>query len=525
MALPRFFERVADSVLPIMNGVRREDFATKLVGTAVTLEAPAEGLDPNSGLGFVFAANLCARVYPTIGLIGPSALTDEAAHLIRRINPQCELKMNSQPGPILSFRKQPESPGVFVSACGWNVVIDKAPRKREPAQIPAALAAGALGAGELFRTAFGPLLGARGRTRPTAGGFNLVTLAKWSADVRELEENLELGDFHLVGAGAVGEAAAEVLRQVNVRGHITVVDDERVTEANLQRHVLAGDVDEGELKTALINRAFDGRQIHVDSVVAKWGAHLAAQPGAVRTALVAVDSATTRIAIQAALPLRIYNAFTGRLDLGWSRHENFGVDPCLACLYWPDAARPNRHEEIADALNEHPLRVLSYLAGSLPVGSPLKQVGDVPGLEKPLGWERWLQSSILDDIGRASGLKPVDLQRWADRSIDHLYREGICGGTLILSHTNGRTRLMEVPLAHQSALAGIMLATEFLIASSPHLISLRPEPTEARYDVLREPNQILARPRSRTPRCICGDADYLDRYVDRWEQDPLRASS
>ncbi len=522
MGLPRFFDRVADSVLPVMNGVRRDDFAAKLAATAVTLEAPAGSHEANLGLGFLLAANLCARVYPAIGLIGPSELTDNAAELIRWVNPKCDLTTGVDPNPRLSFRKQPESPGGFVTASGWNAVIDSMPRKPEPAQVPAALVAGALGASELFRTVFGPLLGNRARTKSTPGGFNLVTLAKWSSGVDSLEDGLDLGDFHLVGAGAVGEAAAEVLRRVNVRGHITVVDDEYVTEANLQRYVLAGDVDEGDFKTTVIDRALSGGQLIVKPVSAKWGAHPAAQPNAVTTVLVAVDSAGSRIAIQAALPLRIYNAFTGRLDLGWSRHEHFGVDPCLACLYWPDTPRQNRHEEIASSLGQHPLRVLGYLASGQPVGTPLRQVGDVPGLEKPPDWQMWLNSSLLADIGSASGLQAGELEGWADKSIDFLYREGVCGGTLVLSQTDGSTTVMEVPLAHQSALAGIMLATEFLIASSPHLISLRPELMEARYDVLGEPNQILARPRSRSPHCLCGDADYLERYANRWKQAPLQ---
>ena len=50
--------------------------------------------------------------------------------------------------------------------------------------------------------------------------------------------------------------------------------------------------------------------------------------------------AMARIGIQAGLPLRIYNAFTGPLDLGWSRHERFGDEPCLACLYWPTGTFP-----------------------------------------------------------------------------------------------------------------------------------------------------------------------------------------
>ena len=54
--------------------------------------------------------------------------------------------------------------------------------------------------------------------------------------------------------------------------------------------------------------------------------------------LVALDSPEARIAVQASLPGPLYNAWTHPADVGWSRHERFGEDPCLACLYWPDEA-------------------------------------------------------------------------------------------------------------------------------------------------------------------------------------------
>src|ERR1700694_1181264 len=124
MGLPRFFDRVAGSVLPVMQGARGHDFAQKRAPTAVTLEAPARSHEANLSLGFLLAANLCARVYPAIGLIGPSELTANASGLIRWVNPKGDLTTGVDPSPRLSFRKQPESPGGFVLASGWNAVID-----------------------------------------------------------------------------------------------------------------------------------------------------------------------------------------------------------------------------------------------------------------------------------------------------------------------------------------------------------------------------------------------------------------
>jgi len=72
----------------------------------------------------------------------------------------------------------------------------------------------------------------------------------------------------------------------------------------------------------------------------------------VPTVLAALDTPEARIAVQAGLPEHVYNAWTQPADLGWSRHEAFGTQPCLVCLYWPDRRQPSQHELIADALGQ-----------------------------------------------------------------------------------------------------------------------------------------------------------------------------
>ncbi len=75
-----------------------------------------------------------------------------------------------------------------------------------------------------------------------------------------------------------------------------------------------------------------------------------------------------------------------------------------------------------------------------------------------------------------------------------------------------------VPLAHQSALAGILLATQFIVATVEELRAARPEAIEARLDVLAGLPQVMARPRARNPGCFCGDSVFREVYrvkVDR----------
>jgi hypothetical protein len=75
---------------------------------------------------------------------------------------------------------------------------------------------------------------------------------------------------------------------------------------------------------------------------------------------------------------------------------------------------------------------------------------------------------------------------------------------------------VSVPLAHQSALAGILLASWVFIDRVPELRALRPAATQARYDVLRGAKQIAPRKRGRAPRCMCSDLDFLEAYEARW---------
>ena len=209
-----------------------------------------------------------------------------------------------------------------------------------------------------------------------------------------------------------------------------------------------------------------------------------------------------------ACPVRFTNAWTQPADSGWSRHEHFGEEPCLACLYSPQHKAPSRHEQIAAAFGQHPLRVLAYLVHRLPVGLPLPPGGVpvVPGLDAPPDAERWFATSIADDIAAAAGIEVGELAGWRERSLADVYQDGICGGALMHLNVGEAPREVLVPLAHPSAFAGVMLAVELLVAEAPELRVERPSAIEGRYDVLAGLPQVLARPRARSAGCLCGDA-------------------
>ncbi|MDX6516046.1 MAG: hypothetical protein QOH73_1712, partial [Gaiellaceae bacterium] len=261
----------------------------------------------------------------------------------------------------------------------------------------------------------------------------------------------------------------------------------------------------------LLKERLEHSGIDVVPVPARWHAGLVESQ--VPT-LVALDSPNARIGVQASLPGPIYNAWTQPADVGWSRHERFGDDACLACLYWPDHEVPSQHEQVAQAFRQHPLRMLGYLVRPLPIGLPLPPGGTpiLPDLPAPPDAERWERTPLVDDIAAAAGIEVSELAAWRDSPLADVYQEGICGGALLHLNVGEAPREVLVPLAHQSVFAGVMLAVELIAASVPELRQLRPAAAEARYDVLAGLPQIMPRPRARTAACLCGDVVWRDVY-------------
>jgi hypothetical protein len=130
----------------------------------------------------------------------------------------------------------------------------------------------------------------------------------------------------------------------------------------------------------------------------------------------------------------------------------------------------------------------------------------------------WTARALLDDVLERFPGNDAARNAWSGRAVDELYREGFCGGAIITVGANGTPQDVLVPLAHQSVLAGIMLASALLAATDPTLAIARPAQLEARFDVLRGLPQTPVLPRVRTDGCICADRDFVDAYVATYEE-------
>jgi hypothetical protein len=292
----------------------------------------------------------------------------------------------------------------------------------------------------------------------------------------------------LVGAGAIGNAAAWALSRTEINGEVHIVDHERIDLGNLQRYVLAARSDVGAVKSELLAGNFQGplSAVPFDMDLASY---LQENGHVHQRMLLALDSARDRRAAQASLPKWVANAWTQPGDLGVSTHD-FLNGACVSCLYLPDRAGRNEDEIIAEAL-----------------GIPDRVTEVRTLLFRSEGTPR----TLLEAIASARNVDIARLLPFEGRTVRSLYTEGFCGGAVIPLGQMGAPRAeVHVPLAHQSALAGILLAA----AAVRHALGGAKGSKITQLDVLKRLPTELTRPAAKPERqnCICQDADYRDAF-------------
>ena len=507
MTLAPFFSRVRDAVGGTA-AITADELDAALEDTVVSVSFGDRAAEhqPLSD-GGVLLVDLLARLYPRITIEGPAELRRRATLHAEAINPGIEIvdTTTKDERVVRVVYGGSDDSRLCLDADGWQVQLDQPPiEPHRQVMAPAADGAACIAAAEVFRDVFAGALGSRARIGRQPGALDLVTGTPIPAPVVDLE-GIDLGEIHLAGAGAIGQSCIHTLRNSGPVGHLVVVDPETIELSNLQRYVLTTPKDVGSRKVDVVTRNLDNAGWSSDAVFAHWGADPRCGPRR-RCVLAALDTARDRIGVAAGIHDAVYNAWTQPADVGWSRHEDFGVTPCLACLYYPDRVLPSDDELIAEALGQPRLRVLGYLVTRTPVGVPLPAIVEAADIAAPPDSEDWLRRPLLADLV-SSGLLPAsEAPAWTSHRIGDLYSEGICGGGILGVATNDTERI--VPLAHQSAFAGVMLAVQVIVANHDQLRPDRSPHIEQRIDLLAGLPQVLGRPRKRTPGCICSD----DRY-------------
>jgi hypothetical protein len=482
--LADYYARSALAAAQVLEGFDAERFRARLEETPVGLSAGADG--PEAEAICDLAVRLLARLYPRLALVGAAA--ERLAPLARAVNPAIDLARDADAGIVVGAG-EPFARSVYAGSDGWDALIGAAvPQPVGDSANPIGPgAAAAIAAAGLFRIVFLD----DWRERADDG----LRFAAGGAEAPLIFPAALPDETVLVGAGAIGNAALWALTRSGVTGRLHVVDMETVELSNLQRYVLCERADEGALKVEVARR--HAGALELAGYPADLAAFLNKSGYAWPAMLLALDNARDRVAAQASLPRWIANAWTQPGDLGLSVHPSFGGDgACVSCLYLPDVPARNEDELLAEAL--HVPHMLMQVRTLLYTGDPL----DI---------------AFLQAVASAIGQPVEALAPFEGRTIRDLYVEGFCGGAVIPLGEAGRphteARDVHVPLAHQSALAGVLLAGATLARPARAA-------TATRIDLLRPLGISTTQPvlAHREGRCICDDPDYVRAWRAKWER-------
>jgi hypothetical protein len=495
MALADYYARNALAASQVLGGFDEERIRLTLARERIGVSIGTDAAESTEGQALIdLLVRLLARLYPILTIrseSGGRTAAEDALNLARRINPGVEF--SSDPTVEIVVGSALPSAGacarIFVGSNDWNAFVgNTGPKSVGNSDNPfGAGAAACMAAANLFRWVFlreNPLLDE---------DLTFSVLESKSARTPDVPLAGSLGETVLVGAGAIGNAAAWAFSRLPMEGVLRIVDHQTVDLGNLQRYVLAEREHEGQRKVDTLASYFKGR-VRAKVHALKFEEFLVSEGYSWPRMMLALDSSRDRRAAQASLPQWIVNAWTQPGDLGVSSHD-FLKDACVACLYLPEHALENEDAIIASALgipNElMQIRTLLYKADGVP-------------------------KELLNAISTARNIPIERLLPFEGRTVRQLYTEGFCGGALIPLGELGTPRQdVHVPLAHQSALSGLLLAA----ATVRKALGLNGPGTQiTRINVMRPLGSDLTQPAAKDPRgiCICQDDDYTEVYKSKY---------
>ncbi len=487
MALAPFFERVYGALGGHLS-ISRQSLTLALAKVVVGIRC---GPNPNENDIWIaeLSTNLLARLYPKIAISGPDEkLVAELCKLALEINPKIGLVKSSPDSTTICIGSAIAEGAIFPSASGWVARVNHISSQHDgPSNPYSAGAAAALACADLFRRVF---------LKSEAERDVSVSLLNYdeSTGANLKLADSDIGNVLFVGVGAVGNAALWALsRDTQIQGRLWLVDGEEVTLSNLQRYALTTFADVGRSKVLLGQVALSETKLTIETMQSTLEQFVETQ-GAIDipVTVISVDNVEGRRSAQAMLPRLVINGWTGDQALGTSWHIFSRDAACLACLYHPHGQGTSAVEQAAKALGlPHDRAALLWVS------------------RQPLS------SDDIKIVANSLGVKESVLKPWLNKSLGDIYTDVVCGAVPL--DVTGVGKVETVPLAHQSALAGILMAAELVKRTQPKLAALsQPEPLISWDDVLRPPPLIWGKPRAREKGCICGDPDYQSAYRKKW---------
>lgn len=489
MALADYYKRGAVAASQVLSGFNEVSFRQQLEGVSFAVAVSDQGAQSSAGRSLSdLVVRLAARLYPALLIQAPGQIAQDLIRLARAINPAIDILDAGQAtvGVGIGRGAQPAAESRhYAGATAWSARVSRT------ASIPVARSDVPFGAGVAACLVMGNVFNEVFTGAVPAGDLEFPVLPTTPAPKYP-------STAVLVGAGAIGHAVAWALARWPAAPKVEIVDPEPIDLGNLQRYALASRRDVERRKVDVLGDYLpkSGR------FIGDWAQFVADRGYGLELVLACLDSASARVQVQASLPRWVINAWTQPGDLGVSAHRLDSAGACLSCLYLPSGSALNEDVIYAQALGifDQLMAVRSLLYTNSPVPEQLLQL-----------------------IAQRLQLDVDAVMAFANRPIRQLYREGLCGGALLPLGSLGSPRQdVHVPLAHQSALAGVLAAARAAV--------LRPDDTTlvTRVNVLGPINPAyLTQPAAKDPRgiCICQDPDYVATYRAKHKVPRRRSTS
>lgn len=515
MSFANFFQRTATAASQVLARFSVESFKSVLETAPVGIVYDAAAAGSAEGRATLdLCVRFLARLYPQIAIAplvqSQDRVCNDLVRLARSINPDLTIPKSTDGSRSVLVVGDTAVPRalqpIYIGSDGWICRLSTSKpvgsgRSNNPF---GAGAAACFGAANLFRSVFGEHL--------ESGHLdNALTLSLIDYDPSKRAPRnpklrpTDIGQSHLVGLGAIGHGAVWALSRLKIlSGRLHLIDHEIVELSNLQRYALATQrhADKTE-KVRLCKDALRQTNLTVAAHRCTWAEYVAGRSNwSFDRVAVAVDSARDRIAVQSSLPCWLVNAWTQPGDLGCSRHEFLGEHACLMCMYMPEGKQKDFDTIVAESVG---------LLHAKPVVTSLLYTG------APVGRE------FIEHVAKALTISVEPLLPFQDKPLRTFYSEAICGG-VVLRLKGGDVRregtveaAAQVPMAFQSALAGIMLASELVLHASGERAS--PPPVSTKINLLRPLGVYLSLDDQKHPSgtCICQDPDYIKAYRRKYQ--------
>lgn len=505
MSDPRF------SFITSVSEIEEAQLKAQLGGTAIRVHVGVRELSTYPGqVLLIQLATLLARLFDRIELVGDDTVqTHPSVRLINgsvlealrvllpQLRPLSPEPSNGTEIVVVLGDSSSTDGSLYLGSDGWTALVStRAAQRLTPSTNPIGpLAAGALGAAEVFKSVFaGRIPGAFSLPEYT---LSLLTYRQAGPQIHLPEEiSIEAVQF---GAGSIGCGfMMGFMVWPHFAGHLSIVDNGKFDTKNPYKYQVLdwATASRGSLKASWMQQRLSSLapSLSVRACVGTARSYAWAQPHdyKIPLAVSAVDTVEARLEIQDTLPRRVVNAGIEGTIAEVSSH-GFGTGACLACLGIERQLESWDSKPIADRLGLAPERVHELI---------LRNEG--------------MTDADLERI-RSRGVAPLEhlsrLSEYLGQPVLSLYQRVMYSEAPVGSPQGTRAR---ITTAFCSAFAGVLLFAEFLKENVRDLVPFRVN-NSFRMELLGVPGDgPFQHPRDARGWCLCHSSFRQALYRDRY---------